>query len=369
MKKLLFAAYSLDIGGIEKALITLANYLQKKGYEITIVLEKKQGIFLKELDKNIKILEYRPDESKNILKRKIKNLRKRLKFIAKYKNKFDFSCSYATYSKSASFIARTSSNNSILWVHSEYMKLFKDNRREYIKFFNEISIRKFKKVVFVSKKAKDIFVNTFKRSHLKIKKLQDRTEVIYNLIDYNKIVEQSKEQVKDIRKEKIYTFLNVGRHSEDDKRLSRIIEVSRKLKERKFEFRVLFIGEGKETENYKEMVKENNLQKEIVFLGKKENPYPYYKIADSFLLTSEYEGFPVVYIESMILELPIITTNVSDSKQIIENKYGIVVEKNLNSIYNAMERAIKSGVKCKEKFNCEIYNKEIEDKIIKLINK
>ena len=61
MKKLLFAAYSLDIGGIETALVTLINYLQKNGYDITIVLEKKQGIFLEQIDKNIKIIEYKPD--------------------------------------------------------------------------------------------------------------------------------------------------------------------------------------------------------------------------------------------------------------------------------------------------------------------
>ena len=38
MKKLLFAAYSLDIGGIEKSLVTLSNYLQEKEYELTILL-------------------------------------------------------------------------------------------------------------------------------------------------------------------------------------------------------------------------------------------------------------------------------------------------------------------------------------------
>ena len=49
MKKLLFAAYSLDIGGIEKALVTLTNYLQESGYEITIVLEKKARIILERI--------------------------------------------------------------------------------------------------------------------------------------------------------------------------------------------------------------------------------------------------------------------------------------------------------------------------------
>ena len=103
MKKLLFAAYSLDIGGIEKALVTLTNYLCEKGYEITIVLEKKQGIFLKEINPKINIIEYNPSNTKNVLKRKAINLLKRIKFIVKYKNKFDFSASFATYSLVSSF--------------------------------------------------------------------------------------------------------------------------------------------------------------------------------------------------------------------------------------------------------------------------
>ena len=46
MKKLLFAAHNLDLGGIETALVTLANYLSEKGYDVTIALEKKEGVFL-----------------------------------------------------------------------------------------------------------------------------------------------------------------------------------------------------------------------------------------------------------------------------------------------------------------------------------
>ena len=74
MKKLLFGAYSLDIGGIEKALVILVNKLQEKGYDITLVLEKKQGIFLNEIDPKIKIIEYAPSNSKNKIQRKIINL-------------------------------------------------------------------------------------------------------------------------------------------------------------------------------------------------------------------------------------------------------------------------------------------------------
>ena len=56
MKKLLFSAVSLDIGGIENALVNLLNYLARTDkYEITLFLEKKEGIFLDKIDKKIQI--------------------------------------------------------------------------------------------------------------------------------------------------------------------------------------------------------------------------------------------------------------------------------------------------------------------------
>lgn len=115
MKKLLFAAYNLDLGGIETSLVTLTNFLLEKGYEITIALEKKEGVFLDKISPNIKIIEYTPANDKNIIKRKINNLIKRYKFIRKYKNKFDFAASFATYSLPASFMARTCSKNNAIW--------------------------------------------------------------------------------------------------------------------------------------------------------------------------------------------------------------------------------------------------------------
>ena len=79
MKKILFSAHSLDLGGIEKALVTLLNELQKKDYKITLVLEQKQGIFLNEINSQIEIIEYTPNNDKNVIKRKFINLIKQIK--------------------------------------------------------------------------------------------------------------------------------------------------------------------------------------------------------------------------------------------------------------------------------------------------
>ena len=74
MKKILFSAYSLDVGGIETALVTLLKYLVKD-YDITLVLEKKQGMFLEDLPKEIKIITYTP------ISIKLNFIRKAINFI------------------------------------------------------------------------------------------------------------------------------------------------------------------------------------------------------------------------------------------------------------------------------------------------
>ena len=371
MKKLLFGAYSLDLGGIEKALVILVNKLQEKGYDITLVLEKKQGIFLDKINPHIKIIEYAPSESKNILKRKIVNLYKRIKFIIKNKNKFDFSASFATYSLPASFVARTASKNCYLWGHADYLTLFNGNEQEMRNFFVERNYSQFKKIVFVSKEGRDSFIKVFPE-------MKDRTIVCNNLINAKKIIEMSKEKISDddlkilkqnekmLKNDNITTFINVGRHEEKQKQLSKLIDAASLLKKDDLSFRILFVGDGPQTQEYKKRVKEKELENNIIFLGRKQNPYPYFKISDCTILSSDYEGYPVVFLESFLFNKPVITTDVSDYK-VIQDGRGIVTEKNTKSIYRAMKGFIEKGYKIEKKFNARKHNLEVEKQLKKIL--
>ena len=71
MKKLLFTAYSLDVGGIETALVNLLQRLDYKKYEVTLILEKKEGIFLDQIPKEVQVMEYKISNHSFILFRKI----------------------------------------------------------------------------------------------------------------------------------------------------------------------------------------------------------------------------------------------------------------------------------------------------------
>lgn len=359
-KKILFAAYSLDVGGIETALLTLLNYLAKTDkYDITLVLEKKEGIFLEKLDKSVKIITYTPNENKFMLFRKIVNLFKRIGFALKYKNKFDFAVDFATYSLADSFVARIASKNNALWVHNNYLDFYERDIEKYKGFFNAIKAREFKNIIFVSNFDKNNFEKHFSE-------LKEKLRVFNNLIDYKSIIKKSKEQI-DLERYNEITFLNVGRHDEKQKRLSRIIEAVERLKKDNIKCKVLFVGDGPDKGKYEKMVKEKKLEHYIEFLGAKRNPYPYFNISDCFLMSSEYEGNPVVFIESLILGLPIITTDISDSKEEIENKFGIVTKKDVESIYLAMKIFIEKGYETKEKFNAEEYNAKILKELEKIL--
>lgn len=357
MKKLLFAAHSLGLGGIETALITLLEELVKKEYEITLVLEKKEGIFLDTLNPKIKVIEYTPSNNKIMPIRKIVNLCKQIKFRLKYKNKFDFAAAYATYSLSNGFVARTASKNSALWVHLDYLTQNDNDEEKTKSYYKELKCEEFNKIVFVSNEARNNFLKLF--PHCKEKAIYCN-----NLIDGKKIIEKSEEEILEDKKD-VITFLNVGRHDERQKRLSKLIEVAEKLKNDGLNFRILFVGDGQDGELYKQMVAEKKLEETIIFLGKKKNPYPYYKISDYVVLTSDYEGYPVVFLESMILKKPIITTNVSDYDQ-IEGKYGVVTSKDVNEIYKEMKNFIQKGFELKEEFDYQKYNEEIINNLEKL---
>ena len=137
------------------------------------------------------------------------------------------------------------------------------------------------------------------------------------------------------------------------------------MKEENQKFKILLVGDGQDSNFYKEIVKKEKLEDVIQFLGRRKNPYPYYKISDCVILTSDYEGYPVVFLESFVLQKPIITTKVSDYKE-VEDGFGLVADKNENDIYKKMKQFIEKGFKIEKQFNVNQYNKQIIEKLEKI---
>jgi len=102
------------------------------------------------------------------------------------------------------------------------------------------------------------------------------------------------------------------------------------LKKSKLEFQLNIVGPDFGMLQYCEkFISENNLENEIKILGKisRTELVKIYKSSDIFILPSRYEAFGIVLIEAMAAKLPIISTNCSSIKYVVENeKNGCLIE-------------------------------------------
>ena len=348
-KKLLFTAYNLDLGGIENSLINLLKNIDYDKYEVTLILEKKEGIFLNELNKNVIVKEIKVSNCKIVPLRKIINGFRKFKFKLFNKNKYDFSCCYATYSYSGNVIALTGSTNSMLYVHSNYVDLYKKNESKIREFFDTRNIDKFKYITFVSNESKKDFLNYYKE-------YSDKSIVFNNFIDVERINNLSKVSI-DEKKPNGLLFVFVGRLDDFSKKLGRAINLIKNIDNST----LWIIGDGPDRIMYEKIVDDLNLEKRVIFLGKKKNPYPYMDLADYILLTSDYEGFPVVYLESLILNKDIITTIPVSDDQIDIKKYASIISKDEDKMVKEVKEILKNNKKSNTISIEDIQDKRIKD--------
>ncbi len=350
MKKVFIAANNMVIGGIEKSLINFLNCINLDDIQLTLLLQDKSGELLNKIPKDINVIEYKPCCDKRKLIRKIKNRFKFISFIIKNKNKYDVSICYASYVYLPSIIVRSICKNNYMWIHSDYIQCL--GSMEANKFFKLMKYSKFKNLVFVSNNSKNNYLEHFQRKN-------QNYIVCRNMIDKDKILENANEKIKfDFSSKTI--FLNVSRHDEMSKNISLMINACEKLKIDGEDFKFILVGDGPDTDMYKKMVNKKGLQKNVIFLGNKVNPYPYYKYADCFVLSSKHEGGPITIYESLTLGTPVISTDVGDVKEFINKKNGLIFEQdNVYDLYNAMKQIINNKESFKVNFDVDSYNEDI----------
>lgn len=352
-KRIAFFACNLDVGGIERAIINFVNNIDKSLYDVTLFLEKKEGIYLDNVNSDVKIIDYGISRNKFILFRKISNLFRLIYFSIRYYHKFDFACNFATSIKSGAILAKRFSLNNAIWIHGEYWHT-KEEAEEFLKY---IRCDKYKKIVFVSNKLKDNYLEVRPNSKKKL-------YVLNNIMNYKEIIEKSNDKI-DVKKDKI-TFLNVGRHEECSKNLTMLFRCIKRLCDDGYDFSLWLVGSGNDTEMYKNMISDLKLNDVVKFLGTKSNVFPYYKVCDAVLLSSVSEGNPVVYLEAKTLNKPIISTDISDAKIELDG-YGIVVPCNEDDYYMALKDYLDNGYKIKKKFNPEEFNQDKLNKLYSLM--
>ncbi|MDD3627641.1 MAG: glycosyltransferase family 4 protein [bacterium] len=91
-------------------------------------------------------------------------------------------------------------------------------------------------------------------------------------------------------------------------------------KKQDFPIKFVLIGGGELEQEIKNEIEKLHLEDHVILAGWKENPIPYFKAADVFILTSEWEGLPRTFLEAMACQKPIIATNVGGAEDVIKNE-------------------------------------------------
>lgn len=125
------------------------------------------------------------------------------------------------------------------------------------------------------------------------------------------------------RKQKEIIYM--GRIDYNQKRVYRVIDTWAELEAKFPDWKLTIVGDGCARKDIEKQVREYGLQR--VFFEGFQEPKPYYERASILMLTSEYEGFPLVLAECMSFGvIPVVYDSYSAVRDIIDDgKDGIVI--------------------------------------------
>lgn len=150
------------------------------------------------------------------------------------------------------------------------------------------------------------------------------------------------------------TFVTVGRMS-PEKNQGRLIRAFGQIHAEHPSARLVMVGSGPLLESLRILASSLGLSDSVVFTGQLENPYPLMTAADCFVLSSDYEGQPMVLLEAMVLGLPIISTRFGSVADAVGPGQGIVVDRNDEALAEGM-RLFLGERPAAPHFDPQVYN-------------
>lgn len=233
------------------------------------------------------------------------------------KNKFDIIFAPSPESSALLMLAKKLSlNSSKAVVRESNFRSFNDDRNLTVRYlFYKFAYRSADRVIALSKGVKEDLIKRYK--------IKDNLiTVIYNPIDFSFINQEMFDKA----------FLSDRLKNKDDS-LIHLIAVGRLVKQKGFDLLIKsmallndtnihlsIFGEGEDRNYLSSLIKQNKLEGEVFLEGYTVNPYVNIKASDIFILSSRWEGFGHVIVESMACEVPVIAFDCkSGPNEIIKN--------------------------------------------------
>lgn len=336
-KKILLINSHFGMGGIESALVNMANELCEY-YDVELFLYYPEGPMKERLDSRIKIIQ--PSRAIKALGMSVSEvLASKSVFLILFRifgavwshvfnNRFpiwiatklqpklkgyDLAVAYRqenSKSELASGYVRVldrcvEAEKKAAWIHFD-ATFFKENN-----IFNRRYYEKIDKVIGVSKAVSE----AFKKMN---PSLAEKTDYCYNFFNQDVILENAEKNQKTKFPENKFICFSASRLSKGKGIERTISAISKTMHEHK-DIMWYIAGDGPQKESIEEAIKKENLADRIVLLGNLKNPYPYIKNSDLFLLTSYHEAAPMVYMEAKILKVPVFSTRTLSVDELLKD--------------------------------------------------
>lgn len=170
-------------------------------------------------------------------------------------------------------------------------------------------------VIAVSKQVQDDLVQKFgvKPEHI---------HIINNYVDRANIRKKALEKIENFQFEDgIRYVMNIGRFSDQKAQWKLLKAFSICIKEGLSNARLVLMGTGDYTEELKRLAKDLSIDDYTTFLPFNVNPYKYMAHAHLFVLSSIFEGFPIVLAEVSSLRIPFVGTRKAVPEEMFDDKY------------------------------------------------
>ena len=276
MKTILFILPDLNQGGAERVITILCNELDRTKFCPKLVLFKKEGYYLNHLKDDVEIIELNTTRIRYSIFKIVPLIRK-LKPAIVFTGWGEIS---AFLSPIIGLFPKTKFITRETNVVSEHVK-----RKEILFFYRFYT--NFHQIIAQSDDMKNDLVQNFKINPSKIEKIN-------NPVDFELINRLKEEKIKQDYNTNYKKIVAIGTLSLR-KGFDLLLNVFTHLKYEPIQLTILGDGAFRdELVNQKEKLGLIN----IFFLGKVNNPFPFVKQADLFILSSRYEGFPNVLLEA-----------------------------------------------------------------------
>jgi glycosyltransferase involved in cell wall biosynthesis len=141
----------------------------------------------------------------------------------------------------------------------------------------------------------------------------------------------------------ITTFVNVGRLS-PEKNQARLIRAFAPVHRENPKTRLVIVGSGPLADDLAALVAELHLEGAVHLTGMQSNPHAIMAHADCFVLSSDYEGQPMVILEALVLGLPIVTVDFASAANALPKGSGLVVPQSVEGVTAGLEAFLRGEV-------------------------